>query len=1388
MENKLNRISAIYQLLKVAVIVLTIVLVSSTTATCKNYYFSTSIGNDSRTSTQAQNQSTPWKTITKLNAFFSSLLPGDSVLFKRGEVFYGSIRVGKSGISGSPIVVGAFGNGANPVITGFQNVSGWTASGGGIYTSSVTTCKSTLNMVTVNNNNTPIGRYPNTGYLTFESLTGNTSITDNQLTATPNWTGAEVVIRKSRYNIGRNSITNHNASRITYSGGGEIPLVNYGYFIQNSPKTLDLQGEWYLDPVSKKIQMFFGTANPALFTVKASTLDTLLYSYGKSFVSFINLDFEGANAGSICVNGGQNIFVSYCGIYFSGGYGVYMSGSPYFKIENSKLYNCNHKAVQVSASNTSIRYNKILNSGVIPGMAQESGGYNGIDLGAKCDNAVLEYNELDGIGKHGIVIRGNNVLTKNNLVNHFAGLLDDVGGIYTGGSVFKGRKIIGNIVLNGIGNISGTAQTTPSIKGIFMEASSSFIDIIGNTVSNCSIGFHFNNSHDLTIHNNLSYNNNYQFLSQNFAVDPVDFTRNLSIFNNIFFAKTSTQWTLRMHSKYSDVALFGKADSNYYCRPIDDNNVIYTLEGSKYTLHTRASWQTFTGQDKHSKKSPQTITNENDLLFEYNASTSNKTIPLPASYIDARGNVYAGSITLLPYTSTVLIRNSSLFNQSPKILNQSFPINENSVNGTNAGVVVATDPDAGQTRTFSIVSGNTSGAFNINALTGVITVVNSTALNFEITPSFALVVKVQDNGAPSLSSQATITINLLNVNENPSINNQTFNTIANSANGTVVGSVVASDPDAAQTLTYSILSGNINNAFSINATTGVLTVKTSSSLKYQTSPSFLLVVKVMDNGTINLSSQATITVNLIDNNICSATGNISYQVWNNISGSLVSDLTSNSKYPINPTSSVQITSMEAPSNVADSYGARIAGYICAPATGSYIFWIASDNNGELWLSTNDQPSNLQKIAYHTGATAKREWNKYVTQKSVAINLVQGQKYYIEALMKEAGGGDNLSVGWLKPGQTGTVPSEVIPGSVLSPLISQQTVLVTSVILPTTAIVASGSIVPFSSTVLPVNATNNSIIWTSSNTAIVTVDNNGLVTGIVDGNATITAKSVDGSNKSGSCLVTVSSPACNASGTISFQIWNNISGSLVTDLTSDSNYPDIPTSSVQISSMEASSNVADNYGARIAGYICAPATGSYVFWIASDNNGELWLSTDDQPANLQKIAYHTGATGVRAWNEYATQKSVGINLVRGQKYYIEALMKEAWGGDNLSVGWLKPGQTGTVPSEVIPGTVLSPLGATKSKQATIDNSLPSESEIKLSVYPNPLNSETLNISIENVSTQSTLQIYSASGVLCYHELISNGETIHIDRSLLKSGLYVIKVFNNDIIKTSKLVVK
>src|ERR1700741_688588 len=97
------------------------------------YYFSSSDEDDSRTTAQAQNSSTPWKSIDKLNSISSSLQPGDQVLFKRGDVFYGGINISQSGSPGSPIVLGAYGSGNKPVISGFATISSWASIGNGLY-------------------------------------------------------------------------------------------------------------------------------------------------------------------------------------------------------------------------------------------------------------------------------------------------------------------------------------------------------------------------------------------------------------------------------------------------------------------------------------------------------------------------------------------------------------------------------------------------------------------------------------------------------------------------------------------------------------------------------------------------------------------------------------------------------------------------------------------------------------------------------------------------------------------------------------------------------------------------------------------------------------------------------------------------------------------------------------------------------------------------------------------------------------------------------------------------------------------------------------------------------------------------------------------------------
>ncbi|MBC8488996.1 MAG: cadherin domain-containing protein [Bacteroidetes bacterium] len=205
-------------------------------------------------------------------------------------------------------------------------------------------------------------------------------------------------------------------------------------------------------------------------------------------------------------------------------------------------------------------------------------------------------------------------------------------------------------------------------------------------------------------------------------------------------------------------------------------------------------------------------------------------------------------------------------NNPPVINNQSFNVNENTSNGQVVGTVMATDPDAGQTLTYTIISGNTGNAFQIGSTSGVLTVANSSALDYETNPVFSLTVEVQDNGQGNLTDQATVTVNLIDVNEVPNIDDQSFAIDENSPSGQQAGTIIATDPDNGQTLTYTITAGNTSGAFQIGSTSGVITVANSSALDYETNPVFSLTVEVQDNGQGNLTDQATVTVNLIDVN------------------------------------------------------------------------------------------------------------------------------------------------------------------------------------------------------------------------------------------------------------------------------------------------------------------------------------------------------------------------------------------------------------------------------------------------------------------------------------------------------------------------------------------
>lgn len=160
-----------------------------------------------------------------------------------------------------------------------------------------------------------------------------------------------------------------------------------------------------------------------------------------------------------------------------------------------------------------------------------------------------------------------------------------------------------------------------------------------------------------------------------------------------------------------------------------------------------------------------------------------------------------------------------------------------------------------------------------------------------------------------------------------------------------------------------------------------------------------------------------------------AMGRVLREWWTGLgSGQSVSGLTSAPAYPDNPSGSELLSRLEGPVDWDERYGTRIRGYVHPPATGSYTFWIAGDDNCQLWLSTDGTPAHAALIAYVPDWTNSREWNKYPEQPSVPVSLTAGRKYYIEVLHKEGTGGDNIAVAWTGPG----ISQAVIDGAYLSP--------------------------------------------------------------------------------------------------------------------------------------------------------------------------------------------------------------------------------------------------------------------------------------------------------------------------------------------------------------------
>jgi parallel beta-helix repeat protein len=640
-----------------------------------DYYVSSVSGNDSRTSAEATNPATPWKSINKVNSFFVNLRPGDRVLFKRGETFYGSLVATKSGTSAAPITIAAYGTGNKPILTGFTSLGGWVSKGGGIYECYSASFPAKLNMVAVKEISTPMGRWPNAnaankGYLTFESYTA-TSIIDKELTSVVNWTSGELVLRAHHWVLDKRKISSHSGTSLAYSEATTYtPKPGYGYFVQNHIKTLDQFGEWYYNASTKKLSMYFGATSPSNVSVKAALINDIIVVNNQSYLVFDNLHVRGSNEDLIYLYGSNYTRVQNSDFSLAGTNGIFAPKTTHLTIENCTVQNTNNNGIDLSGTGhySTIRNNVIKNIGVFAGMGI-TGNHSNVGMRVNGDNVLIEYNKLDSIGYIGIRFTGNYVTVKNNVVDHFCFVKDDGGGIYTisDNAIEKfGRKIINNIVMNGVGAKEGTNTTTvQQASGIYLDNYSSGVTISGNTMVRCGkVGLLIRNSYKVTATNNTMFDNTCQNLLMYDDASRTE-TRLINFKHNVMVSKVPSQYVAQYYSKLTDMSRFGVLDSNYYARPLDDSMIIHSITGiytstAKRYLFNLAMWQSAQRQDIHSKKSPKrfpSTVNPNDVIrFEYNATNTSKTISLNATYVDVKNKSYSGSITLAPFSSVVLLK------------------------------------------------------------------------------------------------------------------------------------------------------------------------------------------------------------------------------------------------------------------------------------------------------------------------------------------------------------------------------------------------------------------------------------------------------------------------------------------------------------------------------------------------------------------------------------------------------------------------------------------------------------------------------------------------------------------------------------------------------------
>ena len=317
---------------------------------------------------------------------------------------------------------------------------------------------------------------------------------------------------------------------------------------------------------------------------------------------------------------------------------------------------------------------------------------------------------------------------------------------------------------------------------------------------------------------------------------------------------------------------------------------------------------------------------------------------------------------------------------------------------------------------------------------------------------------------------------------------------------------------------------------------------------------------------------------------------------------------------------------------AEDFAARVRGYLTAPRTGKYTFWVSGDDEVQFFLSDDDAPFLKREVARTPGWTDFRSYDSFPSQRSSEVTLSAGQRYYFEVQLRGKGAPNHFSVAWKTPGGRRSLVSREWLDR-YNPV--------------------------------PLDADDNGLpdAWERS-TGVTYFAGDEYDDDADKDRLPDLMEFRLGSNPR-------LSDSAGRAGLIERQIWFGIPGRYLFDR-DGSSLPLNPFWTEYLERFEAPRDVGSDFVARMRASVSVPVTGTYRFAVSGDDECELLIATDGDRLNAVRVAHAPLVTGVHDWNRYPSQVSAPIALSAGQTIWVEAVHKQGGGDSHLSVAWKLPG--------------------------------------------------------------------------------------------------------------------